>query len=137
MKNNSLSHHTLNADLTSLLLRLILGGSMVYHGYTKLAGYNQILPVFPDLVGVGSTLSFNLAIFAEFFCGLFLIFGLLTRLSVIPVFIAMAVAFFIAHGADPYKVKELAFVFLLLSVVVFVSGSGRYSVDKLIFKPKS
>ena len=100
----------------------------------KLIGFDEILPMFGDIIGIGSKLSLILVIFAEFFCGIFVTIGLLTRLSVIPIFITMVVAFFIAHGADPFDAKALAFVFLLLSLVVFVLGSGRYSVDKLLFK---
>jgi putative oxidoreductase len=46
----------------------------------------------------------------------------------------MFVAYFIAHAKDPFDTKAIAFVFLLLSVVVFVLGSGKYSVDRLLFK---
>lgn len=87
-----------------------------------------------NIIGIGSKLSFNLLIFAEFFCGILIAIALLTRLAAIPVFIAMVVPYFIAHGKDPFVVKELAFVFLLLSIVVFILGSGKFSVDKIIFK---
>lgn len=136
MKNNFLSYQPFNTDLAALLLRLIFGGLFTYHGYTKLIAYDQILPMFTDLVGIGVKTSFNLVIFAELFCGLFVVFGLLTRLSVIPIFITMFVAYFVAHAKDVFQVKELAFVYLLLSIVVFVLGSGKYSVDRLLFKPK-
>ncbi len=136
MKNNFLSYQPFNTDLAALLLRLIFGGLFTYHGYTKLIAYDQILPMFTDLVGIGVKTSFNLVIFAELFCGLFVVFGLLTRLSVIPIFITMFVAYFLAHAKDVFQVKELAFVYLLLSIVVFVLGSGKYSVDRLLFKPK-
>lgn len=99
----------------------------------KLSSYNEILPNFPDLIGIGSKLSFILVIFAEFVCGFLVAIGLLTRLSVIPIFITMIVAFFIAHANDPFQEKALAFVFLFLSIVIFVLGSGRFSVDKFLF----
>ena len=137
MKNRTLSHQSLNADLGALLLRLVLGGLLAYHGYTKFVAYDQILPMFSDLIGIGSKLSFNLVIFAELVCGLLVAIGLLTRLSVIPIFIAMCVAFFLAHAKDPFQVKELAFTFMLLAIVVFVLGSGRYSVDALLFRSKN
>jgi putative oxidoreductase len=109
---------------------------MVYHGYSKFAAYDQILPMFGDLIGIGPKLSFNLVIFAELGCGILVLLGLLTRLAVIPICFTMAVAFFIAHGSDPFKTKELAFAFLALSVVVFILGSGRYSIDNLLFGNK-
>jgi putative oxidoreductase len=56
-----------NPDLSALLLRLVLGGLFVYHGYTKIISFDEILPHFKDIIGIGSKLSFILVIFAEFF----------------------------------------------------------------------
>ena len=137
IKNRIVSHNSLNTDFAALLLRLIFGGLFVRYGYNKLAAYDQILPMFGDIIGIGSKLSFNLVIFAELVCGFFVLIGFLTRLTVIPIFITMLVAFFIAHASDPFDKKALAFVFLLLSAVVFVLGSGRFSIDALIFKRKT
>ena len=136
MKNIITDLRPLNTDLASLLLRLIFGGLFIYYGYNKLTAFNDILPMFKDFIGIGSTLSLVLVVFAEFFCGIFIAAGLFTRLSVIPVFITMIVAFFIAHANDPFQMKNLAFVYLLLSIVIFILGSGKYSVDRLIFKNK-
>jgi putative oxidoreductase len=129
-----LSSRSFNPDLATLLLRLIFGGLFVRYGYMKFANYDQILPMFGDIIGIGAKLSFNLVIFAELICGFLVLIGLLTRLSVIPIFITMIVAFFVAHAKDPFDVKQVAFIFLLLSIVIFISGSGKYSVDRLIFK---
>jgi putative oxidoreductase len=125
---------TFHADLSALLLRLTFGGVFVYYGFMKLSNYESMLGMFGDPIGLGSELSLILVIFAEFFCAIFVVVGLLTRLSVIPIFITMVVAFFIAHAKDPFHVKSLAFVFLCLSVVIFIQGSGRYSVDALFVK---
>jgi putative oxidoreductase len=132
MRNGLLSYHPFNIDLAILLLRLIFGGLFIFHGFTKLIAFDQILPHFTDIIGIGAKLSFILVIFAEFFCGILVTIGLFTRLSVIPIFITMIVAYFIAHSKDPFTAKELAFVFMLLSIVIFIAGSGRYSVDGLI-----
>ena len=92
---------------------------------------NEILPQFPDLIGIGSKFSFILVIFAELVCGFLVTIGYLTRLAIIPIFITMIVAYFLAHADDEFKTKTLPFVFLLLSVVIFILGSGKYSIDKL------
>ncbi len=136
MKKLFLKTASVNADLGALLLRLCFGGMMTYFGYTKLSNYNQILPMFTDIIGIGSKLSFNLVIFAELFCGFFVAIGFLTRLSVIPIFITMIVAFFIAHKNDPFQVSQGAFIYMILCLPVFVSGSGRYSLDALLFDRK-
>ncbi len=137
MNRKIFNPQSLNTDLAALFLRIIVGGLFFAHyGYQKITSYDQILPMFGDIIGIGSKLSFNLVIFAEFFCAFFVLIGFLTRVTVIPILIAMAVAFFVAHAKDPFDVKALAFVFLLLSIVIFVLGSGRFSVDRLIFKKR-
>ena len=128
------STQPLNTDLAALLLRLIFGGLFVYHGYQKYEAYDTILPMFGDIIGIGSKLSFNLVIFAELGCGFLVLIGFLTRLSVIPILITMAVAYFVAHEKDAFQMKTLPFVYMLLSLVVFTLGSGKYSVDGLLFR---
>ncbi|MFP9112695.1 DoxX family protein [Flavobacterium sp. RHBU_3] len=126
----------LDTDLGVLLLRLFFGGMFIYFGWGKIENYNMILPQFGDIIGIGSKLSFNLVIFGEFVCGILITLGLFTRLSVIPSFITMVVAFFVAHANDAFADKIPAFSYLILSVIIFINGSGKYSVDALIFNRK-
>lgn len=134
MKNKILNYQSLNTDIASLLLRLIFGGLFVYHGYDKIVHYDLYLSMSKDIIGIGTKLSYNLLIFAELFCGFLITIGLLTRIAVLPIMFSMSVAFFIAHAKDSFQVKELACLFLLLSLVIFVLGSGKFSVDKLFTK---
>jgi putative oxidoreductase len=136
MTNRILSPRSLYTDLAALVLRLVFGGLFIYYGWMKLSNYDQILPMFGDIIGIGSKLSFNLVIFAEFFCGIFITVGFFTRLAVVPIFITMVVAFFIAHAKDTFEVKQLAFVYMLLCPVIFLLGGGRYSLDALMFRGK-
>ncbi len=133
MKKIFQSRINLNAThLSVLLLRLAAGGFMLTHGYGKLqqlmAGEFQ----FADPIGVGPEVSLVLAVFAEFFCSLLVMLGLGTRLATIPLIVTMAVAAFIAHGADPFGRKEMALLYLVIYVVLLLTGSGKYSVDRLI-----
>jgi putative oxidoreductase len=136
MKNKILNDGPLNTDVAAFLLRLVFGGLFIYHGWQKIAGFSEISPQFPDLIGIGGKLSFLLVIFAEFVCGIFVVFGFYTRLAAVPILITMIVAFFVAHAKDAFNAKELAFVFMLLSVVIFVLGSGKFSVDRLLQKKR-
>jgi putative oxidoreductase len=129
MKNSILNIQPLSTDLAALLLRLIFGGLFIYHGWGKLSNYETTLSMFTDIIGIGIKPTVILVIFAEFFCGIFVLLGFFTRLSVIPIFITMFVAYFIAHSKDPFQMKELALVYMLLSIVIFILGSGRYSLD--------
>jgi len=136
MQNRILSTSPLNTDVAALLLRLIFGGMFIYFGYQKIINYDMYLGFFNDPIGIGNKLSYNLLIFGEFVCGILVAAGFLTRISVIPTFIAMCVAFFVAHANDPFEKSQSAFVYMLLCLPVFILGSGRFSVDGIIFKKK-
>lgn len=133
--NRLLNSRPFNTDLATLTLRLIFGGLLcVYHGYLKIENYDLYLSMSKDIIGIGTKLSYNLVIFAELGCGFLVAIGLFTRLAVIPIIISFSVAFFIAHAKDAFMIKELAFLFLVLSIPVFILGSGRYSADRLLLK---
>ena len=136
MTNSIFNYQSLNTDLASLLLRLIFGGLFMRYGYMKLASFNDILPMFGDPIGIGTKLSLILVIFAELICGFLVAIGFLTRLTVIPIFITMTVVFFIVHAKDAFDAKTLPLVYWMLSIVIFVLGSGRFSVDRLLFNKK-
>lgn len=134
MANRILQYRPLSTDLAALLLRITIGGIFIYYGYMKLSGYNEMVKMMGDPIGLGPKLSLQLVIFAEFFCGAFVLLGFLTRLTIIPIAIVMAVAYFISHANDPFLTKHTVLIYLFLSVVIFILGSGRFSVDALLFK---
>ncbi len=136
MKNKIFSLRPLDSDVAALLLRLLFGGLFIWHGWVKIDMYNTYQPMMKDIIGIGSKLSYNLVIFAEFFCAILVTLGFLTRLAVIPIGFTMGVAYFIAHAKDSFQIKELAFLFLGLSIIIFILGSGKYSIDNLLFKNK-
>lgn len=121
-------------QMTSLLilaLRLFLGVMILFHGVDKLTNFDQLSETFPDIMGLGSYTSLMIAVFAEFCCSLFLLCGLLVRITVIPLMLTMAVAFFVVHDAD-FPGGELSFIYLALLIIIYFTGPGRYSVDYLI-----
>jgi putative oxidoreductase len=123
----------LRRDVGLLLLRLGAGGLMLgVHGLSKLTAFSEGASKFPDPLGVGHKLSMMLAIFAEFFCSIGVMIGLLTRLAVIPIIFTMGVAFFIFHADDPFQKKELALLYSLPFVALFFTGAGGFSLDQLI-----
>ena len=123
-----------NNDTAALLLRIIFGGLFLYFGIFKLQLFDQLYHNFSDPIGIGPKLSFILVLFAEVLCAFFIVIGFLTRLSVIPIFIVMVVVFFIVDAKKPFQENILAFLLLLLCVLVFITGSGKYSVDRLMQK---
>jgi putative oxidoreductase len=124
-----------NIDVSLLILRLVGGSFMLTHGYGKFLQLFGEDPIqFADPVGLGVTFSLVLAVFAEFFCSLFLIVGMATRLASIPLIITMSVAGFIVHGQDAFGVKEMALLYLVIFVIILLAGAGKYSIDNWIDK---
>jgi len=103
------------------------------HGIQKVMGFSEISAVFPDPIGVGGQLSLIMAIGAEVGCSILLILGLGTRLAVVPLAFTMIVALFVVHGADPWKMKELAALYLAVYAVIFITGPGDLSLDQKLF----
>ena len=114
-----------------LVLRVFFGILFFMHGLDKLTNFNQLSDTYPSVLGFGSYMTLMITIFAEFACSMFLIVGLLVRITVIPMIAAMAVAFFDVHdGMMPDG--ELSLIYLILFIILYVTGPGRYSVDYLI-----
>lgn len=114
-----------------LCIRLFFGVLFFMHGLDKMTNFDQLSLTFPDIMGFGSYMSLMLSIFAEFCCSLFLIFGLLVRVMLIPMIIAMAVAFFDVHDAIMPE-GELSLIYLIVFIIVYLTGPGRFSLDYLI-----
>ena len=118
-----------------LILRLATGSLMLMnHGLDKLIHFSEKAGRFADPFGIGSTASLSLAIFAEFFCAVFIILGLFTRLACIPLIINMSVALFVAHHGDFFGKGELAGLFLACFAAILFAGPGRVSLDRFLVK---
>ncbi len=117
-----------------LILRLSLGGLMIPHGFDKLKNFVSYSPSFADPFHLGSTASLALSIFAEFFCAVLVVAGLLTRLATVPLIIGMSVALFHAHGGDVFGKGEKAALFLFGFIALLFAGPGKMSMDRLVGK---
>lgn len=112
-----------------LALRVGIGCLMLVHGIQKVMGFSEMSGAFPDPIGIGSQLSLIMAIGAEVGCSVLLILGLGTRLAVVPLAFTMLVALFVVHAEDPWKVKELAAIYLLVYISLLLTGPGQFSLD--------
>ncbi|MEJ7739089.1 MAG: DoxX family protein [Chitinophagaceae bacterium] len=115
--------------LAMLLLRVSMGLLMIPHGYDKLVHFSKYSRDFMNFLGLGSTVSLALVVFAEFFCAIFLIIGLFSRIVLIPLIIDVCVVLFIAHKADFFGDGEHAALFLAGYLTLLLCGPGKASVD--------
>lgn len=115
-----------------LAFRVIFGIMIMYHGYTKLRNFKALSTTFPDPLNLGIKTSLVLAVFGEFICPIAFIAGFLYRLCMIPMMFNMFIAFFVAMRKTPYDQRELGLVYLLLFILLYITGPGIYSIDYLI-----
>ena len=73
-----------------------------------------------------------LAIFAEVFCNLFVMIGLFTRLSVLPIIATMLVAILGAYSGKPFLDAELPMLYLFANLVILMCGPGKGSIDGMM-----
>ena len=118
-------------SLLILALRVFFGILFFSHGLDKMINFNELSYTYPSVLGFGSYMTLMVSIFCEFACSLFLIVGLLVRITVIPMIAAMAVAFFDIHDGM-FPAGELSLIYMILFVILYITGPGRYSVDYLI-----
>ena len=117
-----------------LFLRCGLGILMFNHGYQKITHFSATAQHMPNLLGMGSTVNTCLIIFAEFFCSLFLMMGLFTRLACIPLLIGMGVALVKAHHLDIFATGQLPAVFIVGFIAILFIGPGKISIDGMVGK---
>jgi putative oxidoreductase len=115
-----------------LMARIIFGFMFLSHGIAKLHTYGEDPCTFPDPIGLGSTLSLWLVLFAEILCSIGFVLGALFRLCLIPMIFTMCIALFVIHAGDPLDVKELSLMYLAIFALLFITGPGRFSIDGIL-----
>lgn len=129
------------------LLRLVLGVVMFAHGAQKMLGwfggngFEGTMQFFTGPMGIPAPLAF-LAICAEFFGGIGLILGFLTRIAALGIFCVMLVAALKVHlpfglfmnwqGQQPGEGFEYHLLAMALSVAMMWQGAGAFSIDHLL-----
>jgi putative oxidoreductase len=131
-KLTSVTYSASAFNTAMFLLRVGSGVLLMSHGYSKLVHFADMKNKFINFMGLGTTLSLSLTIFAEFFCAIFVIIGLFTRLVVIPPIVNLCVALFVAHHGDVFGDGEKAALYLLCFITILLCGPGRASVDGMI-----
>lgn len=136
---NSISQWTLT------LLRVMLGIIFTYHGYGKLFVKGALPGTAQFFAAIGIPLANYAAVLVaslEFFGGVLLILGLLTRWISVLLIIEMLVAFFKVHLKQGFVISQQAygyeFILLILAtlIVLLVNGPGSLSVGKKFFKSR-
>ncbi len=125
-----------NSDLGKLLLRVSVGGLMLYHGVHKLQhGYGFLEPLL-QRAGLPGYLSHGVLL-TELIAPLFIVLGIYTRPSALIVAFGMFMALYLVHSKDLHTLTaqggyglELQALYLFGSLALFFFGAGRYSISR-------
>jgi len=137
-------------DATLTVLRLVLGIVFFAHGSQKMLGwfgghgFSGTMGFFTHVMGIPAPLAF-LAICAEFFGGLGLIFGFLARAAAFGIITNMLVAIFTVHIANGFFMNwegqqkgegiEYHLLVIAIALVIFIKGAGAFSLDRAFGEP--
>lgn len=127
---------------STLPLRLIAGIIFAAHGGQKLfawfGGYG-LEGTGQWMASIGLTPGYLMALMAgsaEFFGGLLLLFGLLTRPTALVLAFTMIVAIFSTHINNGLFMSNNGYEFglslLAISVALMLQGGGKFSIDNMI-----
>ena len=134
-------------DFVLTIVRLALGVTFFMHGAQKMLGwfggygFHATMGTFTHYLGIPAPLAF-LAICAEFFGGLGLLVGLLSRIAALGIMVNMLVAIATVHHVNGFFMNwtgqqkgegfEFHILAIALAIVVLVKGSGAVSIDRAI-----
>lgn len=134
-------------DVATAIVRLVLGVVFFAHGAQKLLGwfggygFTGTMGFFTGVLHIPAIFAF-LAIIAEFFGGLGLIFGFLTRVAAFGILSNMVVAIAMVHsqfgffmnwtGAQKGEGYEYHLLILATTVLLIIRGAGAASVDRVL-----
>jgi len=134
-------------DKVLTIVRWVLGVVFLAHGSQKMLGwfggygFKATLGFFTQTMHIPAVFAF-LAICAEFFGGLGLLLGLLTRIAAFGITAVMLVAIFMVHlpnglfmnwsGQQKGEGIEYHLLVLAITLALMVKGAGAFSFDRAL-----
>jgi putative oxidoreductase len=138
-----------NPDWILTIARIVIGIIFFAHGAQKMLGWFGGHGFKATVEGLTTQLHIPvplaaLVISAEFFGGLGLIVGLLSRIAALGIFLAMLGAIAMVHyryglfmdwfGNQKGHGIEYHLIVMALALVVIVKGAGAFSMDELLYQ---
>ncbi len=123
-----------NNDIAKLLLRLSLGGLLLFHGIHKMIYGLKHIQSLLSSASLPEFLSYGV-FGAELIAPIFLILGLYARVASVVVMVHMLMAIYLTYGftfelsSAGGLVYEKTLLFFIFALLVFLFGSGKYSVN--------
>jgi len=121
-----------NADLALLFIRIGIGVVFIVAGWGKLTGIEGVQGFFGDVgIPMAGLMAWIVAII-EFFGGIMVLTGLYPRVPALLLGIIMIVAIITVKMEQGFGSMRVDLLLLLMSVAIYLTGSGKYSIDNLL-----
>jgi putative oxidoreductase len=120
------------------LLRIIVGGFLIYHGcevFDKVKMHEY--ETWDTFKGMGKSFLPYLGKSLELIAGICLFLGLFTRFASMMIMGTLGYITFFVGGGKVWYEDQHPFLFVLLALVFIFTGPGNYSLDQFLFKPKT
>ena len=125
--------------LALLVLRVVLGAIMIGHGYHKVNGHMHEFANFVGSLHMPPFLGYVVAV-VEFFGGMLVIVGLLTRCAAFAIFIDMSVAILkvhLPHGLLGQGGYEFPLTLWAIAFALIFLGAGPIAIDGVLGRGSS
>lgn len=124
-----------SVDIAKLILRLSVGIMILFHGVDKIInGISGVKHLTTD-AGLPEFLAYGVYV-GEIVVPILIILGLYARIASLVLAFNMLFAIFLAYGGSLFVLGkhgapliELPFLYLVMSILIFLLGSGKYAVN--------
>jgi len=118
-----------------LIFRILLSIELIVaHGLKKLGVGVVEAEQVPNPLNLPETFNSLFADAANLVFPVFVIFGLFTRIAIIPILAVTLTGYFILHWNDDLLIKDTPFMYSLCYLFLFFVGAGKYSIDNYLRK---
>lgn len=107
---------------------------IVAHGLKKLGVGLAEAEQVPNPLNLPEAFNSLFADAANLVFPVFVIFGLFTRIAVLPILAVTLTGYFILHWNDALLIKDTPFMYSLCYLFLFFVGPGKYSIDQYLRK---
>ncbi len=122
-------------DIAKLVLRLTIGVMILFHGVEKIINGIGGVKHLTANAGLPEFLAYGVYV-GEIVMPILIILGVYARVASLVLAFNMLIAIFLAYGGSLFTLGkhgaplfELPFLYLIMSIVIFMIGSGKYAVN--------
>jgi putative oxidoreductase len=122
-------------DMAKLILRLTVGVMMLFHGLDKIINGIAGIKHLTVSAGLPEFLAYGVYV-GEVIVPVLILLGVYARVASLVLALNMCFAIFLAYGSSLFKLGEhgspsfeLPFLYLIMSLLIFVFGSGKYAIN--------